>query len=158
MRLKNYLFPLLLLGVACKSGPSDQELTTSVNSSLNTATSGKVTATVDKGVATLSGECPDDACKTSAESAAKSVEGVKSVVNNITIAAPPPPPVVTITPDDSLRNAVQGALSEYKTVQASVADGVVTLTGEVSRKNLKEVMQKVTAMKPKKIENKLQIK
>lgn len=147
----------MLLLAACKSGPSDQELSTNVNASLNTATNGKITATVDKGVATLSGECPDDACKTSAESAAKSVEGVKSVVNNITVAPPPPPPV-TITPDDSLRTAVQGALSEYKTVQASVADGVVTLTGEVSRKNLQEVMQKVTAMKPKKIENKLQIK
>ena len=86
----------------------------------------------------------------------KAVKGIDQVVNNITVA-PPPPPVVTITPDDSLKTAVQSAISEYKGVQASVSNGVVTLTGETSRKNLQDIMQAVTAMKPKKIENKLTI-
>ena len=156
MHVKNYLLPLLLLGAACKSGPSDQELTNSINSSLSSST-GKINASVEKGVATLTGECPDDACKTNAEATAKSAKGVSQVVNNITVSAPPPP-VVTITPDDSLRTAVQSAISEYKTVQASVTNGVVTLTGETSRKNLQDIMQAVTAMKPKKIENKLELK
>lgn len=156
MHVKHYLLPLLLLG-ACKSGPSDQELTSSINSSLSGST-GKLSASVNEGVATLSGECPDDACKTSAEASVKEMKGVKSVVNNITIAAPPPPPVVTITPDDSLRTAVQAALSKYKGVVASVNNGVVTLTGDASRKDLQDIMQTVTAMKPKKIDNNLQLK
>jgi hyperosmotically inducible periplasmic protein len=156
MHLKHYLLPLLLLGAACKSGPSDEELATSVNSSLSSST-GRINASVNKGVATLTGECPDEACKTNAESSVKAVKGVNEVVNNITVA-PPAPPAVTITPDDSLKTAVQSAISEYKGVQASVSDGVVTLTGETSRKNLQDIMQAVTAMKPKKIENKLQLK
>src|SRR6476469_6555241 len=98
MHIKNFLLPVLMLGLACKSGPSDQELSSSINSSLSNST-GKINATVDKGVATLTGECPDDACKTNAESSVQSVKGVTQVVNNITVAPPPPPPVVTISPD-----------------------------------------------------------
>ena len=156
MHIKNYLLPILLLGAACKSGPSDQELTTSINSSLSSST-GRINASVDKGVATLTGECPDDACKTSAEASVKSTKGVTQVVNNITVS-PPPAPAVVITPDDSLKTAVQSAISEYTTVQATVSNGVVTLTGETSRKNLQDIMQAVSAMKPKKIENKLKLK
>lgn len=156
MRVKNFLLPILLLGAACKSGPSDQELTTSINTSLSSST-GRINATVDKGVATLTGECPDEACKTNAEANVKSVKGVTQVVNNITVT-PPPPPVVTISPDDSLKTAVQTAIAGFKTVQATVSNGVVTLTGEASRKNLQDIMQAVTALKPKKIENKLILK
>ena len=134
MHIKNFLLPILVFGMACKSGPSDQELSSSVNSTLSSST-GRINATVDKGVATLTGECPDDACKTTAEASVRSVKGVTQVVNNITVA-PAPPPVVTISPDDSLKTAVQAALSEYNTVQASVANGVVTLTGEARRTEL----------------------
>jgi hypothetical protein len=57
MHVKNYLLPILLLGAACKSGPSDQELATSINSSLSSST-GRINASVDKGVATLTGNAP----------------------------------------------------------------------------------------------------
>src|SRR5688572_5441537 len=83
---------------SCK-GPSDADLQTSVNEKI-TANAG-VTASVADGVVTLSGECADPACKSSAEASAKGVKGVKSVVNNITIAPPPAP--VTITADDPLK-------------------------------------------------------
>ncbi|MEO5649301.1 MAG: BON domain-containing protein, partial [Ginsengibacter sp.] len=42
-------------------------------------------ATVVDGVATLTGEVKDDACRNLAETTAKTVKGVKSVVNNTTI-------------------------------------------------------------------------
>ena len=41
---------------------------------------------VDKGVATISGECKDDMCKAHCEALAKAVKGVKSIVNNCTVA------------------------------------------------------------------------
>jgi hypothetical protein len=41
---------------------------------------------------------------------------------------------VVITPDDSLKTAVQSAISEYTTVQATVSNGVVTLTGKPAEK------------------------
>jgi len=77
------------------------------------------------------------------------------VVNNITVAAPPPP---VINPDAALNTALSDIVGAYNTVKATVADGVVTLTGEIKRSQLTELMQKISAINPKKIENQLQIK
>ena len=71
---------------------------------------------------------------------------------------PPLPPVEINASDDSLSTAVNEIASSYKTVKATVKDGVVTLTGELKRSELANLMQKVTATKPKKIDNQLQIK
>ncbi|HRE52073.1 MAG TPA: BON domain-containing protein [Flavitalea sp.] len=147
-----YSFVLAFFLVSC--GPSDEKVLTSVNAGL-AAAGGQISAAVAKGVVTLNGECPDEACKTAAEAAVKSVKGVKSVVNNITVA-PPPPPV--INPDAALNTALSDIVGAYNTVKATVADGVVTLTGEIKRSQLTELMQKISAINPKKIENQLQIK
>jgi hypothetical protein len=92
--------------------------------------------------------------------AAKNAKGVKSVVNNIMISAPPAPtaPNVEITSTDSLKTSVDALVSSYKTVQASVDNGVVTLTGEIKRSQLTTLMQSVNELKPKRVENKLVIK
>jgi hyperosmotically inducible periplasmic protein len=83
------------------------------------------------------------------------VKGVKSVVNNATVT--PPPPVV-ISADDSLKTNVAAALKDYPTLQADVKDGVVTLTGDVQRSALPKVMQALSSLHPKKIENKATVK
>ena len=110
------------------------------------------------GVATLSGQVADEATKSAAETAAKSVKGVKSVNNNLSITPPPPPPV-EINPDTTLQETAAAAISSLSlsTVQATVADGVITLNGTIKRANLKELMEKLNELKPKKIENKLTI-
>ena len=46
---------------------------------------------VKDGVVTLSGQVKDEAAKSSAETTAKGVKGVKSVINNLTVAPPPAP-------------------------------------------------------------------
>jgi hyperosmotically inducible periplasmic protein len=115
-----------------------------------------VTVDVTNGVATISGQVADDAAKTAAESAVKSVKGVKSVVDNATVA-PPPAPVV-ISPDDSLRTNVAAALRDVPTLTADVSSGVVTLRGEVQKAELPRVMQALSALHPKKIENKATVK
>lgn len=113
-------------------------------------------ATVDvaSGVATISGQVANDAAKATAEAAVKGVKGVKSVVDNATVA---PPPVV-ISADDSLKTNVAAALKDVPTLKADVKDGVVTLTGEVQKSALPKVMQALSALHPKKIDNKATVK
>ena len=115
-----------------------------------------VTVDVAKGVATISGQFADEASKASTEAMVKAVKGVKSVVNNGTIT-PPPPPVV-ISEDDMLKTNVMAALKDFSTLMADVKDGVVTLTGEVSKADLPKVMQALSALHPKKVDNKATVK
>jgi len=111
-----------------------------------------VQATVSEGVVTLSGECKDEAGKMDAENIAKGTAGVVSVVNNCSITPPPAPPV-TISADDQLTRGVADATKDYPKVQARVQDGVVTLTGEIKKTDLKKLMQSLNSLKPKKIDN-----
>ncbi len=155
------MLALFLLGMgvflyACK--PSDAKLQKEVNDKLSTAAPG-VIAEVKGGVATLSGEVMDDAAKTTAEDAAKSVKGVKSVVNNVMLTPPPPPPAapVAINPDDILKSSVDSAISAagITGVTATIANGEVTLTGTIKKADLRKVMQAANEAKPKKVNNKL---
>lgn len=135
--------------------PKDADIEKSVSAAI--AAYPGVSATVVDGVATISGEVSDEAAKAAVESAAKAVNGVKSVTNNLTTPPPPPPPVVEINPDETLQKAVSTILSEQKQsgVTATVKDGVITLTGEIKKADLQPLMQKLNETKPKKIENKL---
>ncbi len=142
---------LLAAFVLAACGPKDADIRTGVDAAL--AATPAVTASVASGVVTLSGEFADEATRTATEAKVKDVKGVKSVVNSATITPPPPPPVV-MSPDDSLLTNVGVALQEFPTLSASVADGVVTLTGEIGRVELPKVMQALSALNPRKIDNK----
>ena len=134
-------------------GPKDADIKTGVDQAIAGAQG--VTAAVANGVVTISGQFADEATKASTEAAVKAVKGVKSVVDNATIT--PPAPVV-ISPDDSLKTNVAAALKDFPTLSADVKDGVVTLTGEIKRADLPKAMQALSALKPKKIENKATVK
>ncbi|MFT3902238.1 MAG: BON domain-containing protein [Niabella sp.] len=138
---------------ACK-GKSDADLKTAVETALQ-ANPGLAGAVVDvkDGVATISGEVKDAAAQAAVEAATKAVKGIKSVQNNTTLPAP-----VVINPDETLTNLVKEAIKDNPTVSASVASGVVTLTGEIKKADLPKLMQKVNALKPQKVENKLTVK
>ena len=144
------LISLCIALAAC--GPSDAD----IKADAEKAIAGVQGATVDvaSGVATISGQVANEAAKTTAETAVKGVKGVKSVIDNATVA---PPPVV-ISADDSLKTNVAAALKAYPTLTADVKDGVVTLTGNVKKTELPKVMQAVSALHPKKIENKATVK
>lgn len=119
-----------------------------------------ITATVEKGVVTLSGECPDAGTKSMCEQTVGAIPGVTQVVNNCTIAVPPPPapaPVV-IAADDPLTKGVNDAIKDYPGVSATVKDGEVTLTGTIKRASLQKLMMGLHTLKPKKINNQLTIK
>ena len=144
--------------LSCK--PKDADIKAAVETKLKSKPD-MVTATVDvtDGVATISGECKDAECKAECEQLVQEVKGVKSVINNLAIAAPPPPPAaVTVAPDDALTSGVNDAIKDLGEVKASVNDGVVTLTGNIKKADLPKLMAGLHSLNPKKIDNKLTVK
>ena len=109
---------------------------------------------VDK-VATLSGSVADDVTKGYVETSVQGVKGIKSTLNNIMVI--PPAPDYTEM-DNTLRGALPDALKDHPTVQAEVRDGVIILTGEVKKKDLPMIMEKVSALNPLKVENNITVK
>ena len=134
-------------------GPKDAEIKASADSAI--AGTPGVTVEVAAGVASIAGEFADSATRMTTEEKVKAVKGVKSVVNNSSVA-PPPPPVV-ISPDDSIKTLATTLLKDYPTLMAEVEDGVITLTGEIKKADLPMAMQALSALNPKKIENKAKV-
>src|ERR1700749_1205396 len=105
----------LLFGAGCKKEPTvaeqpgrtDQQIANDVQTKISgeSALNGQnIQVAVVNGIATLSGTANDDASRALAGNDAGSVDGVKTVVNNLTVEPPkqagappvaaPPPPVV----------------------------------------------------------------
>lgn len=146
---------------SCKGGVKDADIEKAITEKVTSMPeAGGVTSTVKDGVVTLAGEFKDDASKAAFEATVKAIPGVKSVMNNATIAAPPPAPVTApvVTADDPLIKAVTDAIKDFPAVKAEVKEGVITLTGEIKRASLPKLMMTLNTLKPKKIENKLTIK
>lgn len=139
---------LTLSFTACKSKPKDADIKVAIEKALAAdPMAAGTTVSVEKGVATLSGECKDDMCKAACEKAVAAVKGVKSVVNNCTVA-----PKVEVTADDPLTTAVNDAIKSFSGVTASVKDGIVTLGGAIAKADLQKLMMALNALKPKKID------
>jgi hyperosmotically inducible protein len=140
-------------------GPKDSKIQEQVETTIrsNPSVTG-IAANVQDGVVTLSGECKDEASKSAIESDVAKLKGVKKVVNNCTVAPPPMQQApVTIAADETLIKNVNDAIKSYPGVNASVNDGVVTLTGNIKRSNLQKLMMTLQSLKPKKIDNQLTI-
>lgn len=147
---------IALFVAAC--GKSDADLTKAVQDKLTAEKVTGVTVAVKDGVATLTGEVADVTVKSKAEAAAKGVEGIKSVTNSLTtkpLPTPAPP-----SPDKMIEGTVDQAIKKLGItgITVTVANGEVTLTGDVSKDNLAKVMQAANEAKPKKVNNKLTIK
>ena len=112
-------------------------------------------ASVDKGVATITGQLADEAARTEAENAAKDVKGVKSVVNNTTVMAPPPPPPPAAM---DITQGVMDATKDFPGVTATVNNGEITLKGTLNRADLPKLMQSLNSLNPTKINNELTLK
>ena len=105
-------------------------------------------AKVDNGVVTLTGTCNGDGCVADVEKNVAKIEGVKQVVNNLSMSAT----------DLTLRTSVQSIVTKYTGVQADVAAGEVVLRGTISRDLLEPLMTELKALNAKKIDNQLAIK
>ncbi|MEP6627746.1 MAG: BON domain-containing protein, partial [Ginsengibacter sp.] len=146
-----------VLFFSCK--PKDSDVQTKITEKFAaTPECTGASASVMDGVATLTGEVKDDACKNVAETTAKGIKGVKSVVNDLTTTPPPPPPAPAVNPDSELTKGVTDATKDFPTVTAAVNNGEITLTGSIKRADLQKLMQTLNTLKPKKINNQLTIK
>ncbi len=65
---------------------------------------------------------------------------------------------VTISPNDSLTGMAKDAIKDYPGVTATVNDGVITLSGDITRAKLPKLMMAVQSTHPKKVVNNLTIK
>ena len=145
---------VMLLG-AC--GKGDADIQKAAQAALTAANAPGATVTVKDGVATLTGEVADITVKSKAESAVK-VDGVKSVTNDLTLKPLPTPAPVA---DDKM---IEGTVNEnlkkasITGITVTVANGVVTLKGDIAKDKLVSVMQAASAAKPAKIDNQLNIK
>jgi hyperosmotically inducible periplasmic protein len=152
------LLAALLSG--CNRGPSDEALTQSVRAKLSAdpaLAAEVINVNTASGVVTLSGTVKNDADKSRAEQVARGVEGVKQVTNNLT-ARPAPTPI--IAQDDPLKTQVAANLVKYGItgITVTVANGEVTLTGDIPRAKLQDAMKAANEAHPKKVNNKLTIK
>lgn len=153
--MKKALFLVALMGfwlMSCKPKIKDEDIQTQIQ---NMPALAHLTASVKEGVVTLSGECPDPADKEHCENAVKQIPGVKSVINNATIAPPPAPQQpVEIAADDPLTKGIADALKDHPTVKATVAEGVISVTGEATAANWKKIKIALDGLKPKKVDAK----
>jgi hyperosmotically inducible periplasmic protein len=139
---------LAFISSGCKSKRSDSDIRMDVEKALRAdAGTSTVTADVTDGVATLSGNVADASAQSRAATLASGVKGVKSVQNNVTVAAP-----VVITPDDPLTTAVRDAVKDYPTVNATVNDGVVIVTGDINSNDWKKLKMSLDGLHPKRVD------
>jgi hypothetical protein len=68
-----------------------------------------------------------------------------------------PDTTVVISADDSLKRMIPDATKDFPGVTASVDQGVITLTGTITRDRLPKLMMALNALHPKKINNNLTI-
>ncbi len=77
---------------------------------------------------------------------------------SMTAPAPVTPAPVEIATDTALQAGVRDATKDYPGVKADVNNGEITLTGEIRRSKLADLMMSLNSLKPKKINNQLTIK
>jgi len=159
-KMKVKIFTIFALAAALllsACGKSDSDLQKAAQDKLTADKFTTVTVAVKDGVATLTGQVDDQTYKARAEQSAK-VDGIKSVVNNITLKPLPTP--APPSPDKMLEGTVNEALKKKNitTVNVAVADGVITLTGTVEKAKLAEVMAAANETKPKKVVNQITVK
>jgi hyperosmotically inducible protein len=138
-----------MLFISCK--PKDADIKAAVEKALKADPSMTgTTVDVKDGVVTMGGECKDDACKTGCEKIAAEVKGVKSVVNNCTVAAPPPPPPpasLSTTIDATKMQQVKDGLKDIAGVTVEFVGDKAVLKGEVTKANRMKIMQMLAAAK-----------
>ena len=100
MKRRRAVLPVVILAMlaslaGCASKPNNQQTAQAVQGKIyadSSITSRQIQAVAANGVVTLSGTVASEAERQAAASDAAQIAGVKTVVNNLTVAAPTPPP------------------------------------------------------------------
>lgn len=154
MKAKIFVFAVIA-AIMASCGPKDATINKAVQGVIQQYASG-INATTEKGVVTLAGELDQAINFAELETALKAIKGVKGVVNNLTVKVEEP----VISPDVLLTQKLNELLTvdKYKGVTVTVLNGEVTLTGNIVRADLMGLMQTISELQPKKINNNLTIK
>jgi hyperosmotically inducible periplasmic protein len=154
--MKKVTTSIILMGVlaltisftSCKKKAKDADIKAAIETALKAdPMSANTMVSVDKGVATISGECKDDACKAHCAELVKGINGVKEVVNNCTVAAAPMP--VINADDEALTKGLTDALKDHPGVTFAISEGKIVLTGEIAKAKWIAVKQMLDKLKPK---------
>lgn len=94
---------------------------------------------------------------TSCKGKSKDADQTTTTTTPTTSQAPAPAPV-EISADDALQTGVKDATKDFPGVNATVNNGEITLTGDIERSKLPTLMQSLNSLRPKKINNQLNIK
>ena len=164
----------IAIGVAGCSPKKDADIKTEIETNLKAAPDmSGVTVDVVGGIATIEGQISNNTAKAKCEKIAQEVPGVKTVINNLTVAnqlpadtvaAPAPVPTTVIAvpaeevPEDPLAKSVAEVTGKFPDVKAVVKSGIITLTGTIKKTELPGLMKSLRSLKPKKIEQKLSIR
>lgn len=157
MNTSKFLAIIAIVSVTAFTGCTlnDAEIQTKINDQLKESPElSGVTATVEDGVATLSGMVQNEAQKSNAASIAQNASGVDSVVNNINVETPAPPSSSLIS-DDTLMEAAKPILEKFPGVSGSVSAGVITLTGTVDSAKKSALLDSLRTLHPNDINDQL---
>lgn len=149
------LLSIIILASACK--PKDEDLTKTIQASIAGVAKDISVSTTD-GIVTLSGVVDQPELIQQIVDLTQGTEGVKSVVNNLTVKVVEPE--IIISADDILKTKIQEGFSKYgvEGITATVVDGEVTLTGDIPRAKLMDAMKAANEALPKKVNNEMVIK
>ena len=151
MKLKHLVLTLVVVSglsfVGCNSqAKKDAAAKTKIDAVLPPG----IAVQVKDGVATLSGEFTDEATKSAVLQSVAGVENVTSVSNNTTVAEMP-----VINADELISNNLANVMAEYPGVVAVVNDGVVKVSGEITKENWIRLRQSLDALRPQRVDNSL---
>lgn len=139
-------FICLLLLMACNQHEKDKGIRQMINAQAREKIAfAGVEYSVQNGVVILRGTCSTEQERSEVESEVKQTSGVKEVQNQIIIA-----PVI-LTGEHLIKKAVDSVLADYPAVQASIRDSVVYLNGETDKQTSEKLLQALTTMKVKTI-------
>jgi osmotically-inducible protein OsmY len=165
---KNVLLVFAIATVGCSTNPKTVDVSDTVKDALKQQGFKDVTVSDDTktAVVTLAGHVTTDADKNSAEALAKSLAAGQVVADQIAVL-PPGEESTAKTVDSDLDKGIERNLDAAlvqngmnKTVDYSVKNGVVKLTGEVTSQSSRAQVQNVAANVPnvRQVVNELQIK
>ena len=140
-----------LIFVSCKPKDADIKATIEAAIKADPMLTGAMVDVKD-GVATVTGEMKDDACKALCEKTIGAIKGVKSVVNSCTITPPvvftPPASTEVSVTDPKLQDAVKAIIKDIPgiTIGGFSVKGVI-LNGDISKANNMKLRQALAAAK-----------
>lgn len=134
--------------VSCKKKVSDAELQTQTTTIVSANPNASVE--VKDGTAHLSGTFENESARDQMIASLKAVPGIKDVMDMTTIASPVVVETVSAV-DPAVQQKVADAVKDFPSVKVEVVNGELTLTGNVSPEQARQIKMSVDALQAGKV-------